>query len=370
MNLNTLAQNVRRARTSKKLSQKALAEAAGISLPSVKNLENQKCEPRMATVQSIAGALEVPLKDLFAPVRELKTVRFRSSRRMQTRENILADVSRWLEDFNALEGLLEARISFKLKGVRSRCSRVNLAESAHFCRKSLGRSETEPIHDACGLLEHAGIKVLPLSTASDGFFGLSLGEEDGGPAVVVNVYERISVERQIFSAAHELGHLVLHPNAYDVRQSEENEQEEAEANFFAGHFLMPESGFWKEWNEAAGLHGVDRVFKVKRIFRVSYKTVLARLLEHEIVDKSIWAKFNTAYQKRFRRKLPFKEEPMGLEPAEPFGIHRFDFYEDRFSRLTRRAVEEGKISLGRGAEILRIGVGEMRELLSSWEAIL
>lgn len=206
--------------------------------------------------------------------------------------------------------------------------------------------------------------------ASNSFFGLSVGEEDGGPAVVVNVWERISVERRIFSAAHELGHLMLHPDAYDVNQVEESKVEEHEADRFAGHFLMPDEGFRKEWNEAAGLHFVDRVFKVKRIFRVSYKTVLSRLIEYGDADSSIWKKFNIAYQRRFNRRLSFKEKPMGMDAAEPFGMQRFDFFEDRFSRLTREAVEKDKISLSRGAEMLRIGIEEMQELLKDWEAVL
>lgn len=370
MNLQILAQNVRRVRTARKLSQKELAESAGLSLPAIKNLETAKNEPRMSTVQAIAGALKVRLQDLFAPVQRLKTVRFRSGRRMQNRENILADISRWIEDFNYLENALDERKPFFLKEVRKRCSRKEVVRAAHSCRKALGLSETEPIHDICGLLEHASIKVLPIPMASDGFFGLSLGEDDGGPAIVVNVWDRVSVERRIFSAAHELGHLMLHPGAYDVLQSEENDEEETEANLFAGHFLMPDEGFRREWNEAAGLHWVDRVLKVKRIFRVSYKSLLARLLEYGAADNSIWMKFNVAYQQRFNRKLPFREEPLGMDPSEPFGMQRFDFYEDRFSRLTRRAVEEDKISLSRGAEILRISIEEMQDLLSSWEAVL
>jgi hypothetical protein len=34
-------------------------------------------------------------------------------------------------------------------------------------------------------------------------------QSDGGPAVVVNVWGRLSVERWIFTAAHELGHLMI-----------------------------------------------------------------------------------------------------------------------------------------------------------------
>ncbi len=370
MNLQILSQNIRRIRTAKKYSQPRLADAAGLSLPAIKNLEGAKNEPRMSTVQAIARALEVRLQDLFAPVRELRTVRFRSGRRMQNRENILADVARWLDDFNYLEEILNEQKSFLLREVGKKCSRKEPVKAARLCRESLGLNDSEPIYDICGLLEHAGIKVLPFPMASDGFFGLSLGAEDGGPAVVVNVWDRISVERHIFSAAHELGHLMLHPDAYDVNESEENHAEEEEANRFAGHFLMPDEGFQKEWAEAAGLHWVDRVLKVKRIFRVSYKTVLARLLEHGDVDDAIWKKFFAAYKKRSFKGLSFKEEPLAIESAEPFGMQRFDFTEDRFSRLARRAVEEDLISVSRGAEILRISVDEMQELIASWEAVV
>lgn len=370
MDLQMLAQNVRRLRNAKGLSQSALAANAGLSLPAIKSLELAKSEPRVRTLQAIAKALGVKLQELFQPVRELHTVRFRSAKRMQVRENILASVARWLEDYNYLESSLNKQVSFSLKAVQGECSRNRVHEAAELCRKELGLKGAEPIHDISGLLEHAGVKVLAIPVASDGFFGLSVGEEDGGPAVVVNVFERISVERRIFSAAHELGHLMLHPDAFDVTNAEESKDEELEANSFAGHFLMPDDGFRREWNEAAGLPFVDRIFKVKRIYRVSYKTVLSRLLEVGAVDDSIWMKFNVAYQRYSNRKLSNKEEPMGIEPAEPFGMQRFDFYEDRFKRLVREAVENDIISLSRGAEMLGIGIEEMQDLLRNWEVNL
>ena len=77
-----------------------------------------------------------------------------------------------------------------------------------------------------------------------------------------------------------------------------------------------------------------------------------------------------AYQQHFNRKPSFKEEPMGIDSAEPFGMQRFDFYEDRFKRLTRDAVERDKISLSRGAEMLRISIEEMQDLQRNWEVVL
>lgn len=368
MNLQVLAQNIRRLRTAKGLSQRALADSAGLSLPSIKNLESAKIEPRMNTIQAIARSLEVKLQVLFMPVHELKSVRFRSNRRIQNRENILADVSRWLVDFNYLESALNEHVKFKLSGTRNHCDRNNIISCAKACREKLNIKPTEPIHDICGLLEDAGVKIYPFPMSSDGFFGLSIREEDGGPAIVVNIWDRISVERRIFTAAHELGHLILHAEAYDVSQSSEDKDEEHEADLFASHFLLPNEGFEKEWNEAAGLHWVDRVFKVKRIFHVSYKTVLMRLIQNGIADQKIWMRFNHDYQIRFNRTLTFKEEPAGIDSNEPYRLQQFDFYEDRLSRLTRKAVENDTISLSRGAEILHISIREMQDLLSSWEA--
>jgi len=370
MNLQVLARNTRRLRMAKRMSQSALADKSGLSLPAIKSLELARSEPRMRTVQAIAMALDVRLQDLFQPSRVLHTVRFRSAKRMQNRENVLADVARWLDDFSFLEKSLEEPKPFRLGEIRGECSRNRIIEAAALCRARLGLNPDEPIHDLCSLLENAGVKVFPIPMASDGFFGLSVGEEDGGPAIVVNVWDRISVERRIFSAAHELGHLMLHPQAYDVARTEESSQEETEANRFASHFLMPSEGFRKEWNEAAGLHYVDRVLKVKRIFRVSYKTVLIRLQEEGVKDDSAWVQFSAAFRKRYNRKLAYREEPMGIDPAEPFGMQEFDFFEDRFSRLTREALEKDRISLSRGAEMLRIGLVEMQELLRNWEVIL
>lgn len=371
MNLKVLAQNVRRLRAARRLSQGALAEAASLSLPAIKKLELAKNEPRMRTVQSIATALDVKTQELFLPVRELNSIRFRSAKRMQFRENILAKVSRWLEDYDYLEKILNKPVSFKLKHIRKKCDRESIIECAHLCREKLKLKPREPIHDICGLLEHAGVKVFTTSFASSNFFGLSVGDDDDGPAVVVNVWERIPVERRIFSAAHELAHLILHLDAFDVTLTKENKKEESEADLFSGHFLMPNEGFRKEWNDAAGLHWVDRVFKVKRIFRVSYKTVLFRLIELGIVNRNeIWRQFQLAYQSKFHRTLPFKEEPMAIDSAEPFGFHNFDFYEDRFSKLTREAVISDKISLSRGAEILGITIEDMSDLLNDWEVVL
>lgn len=371
MEVTIISQNLRRLRNGRKKTQKEVSEAAGISLPAYKKLENAQTQPRVTTLEKVAKALGLRLQELVTPVQQLQAVRFRSQKRMRSREDILADVSLWLDDYRFLEKQLDNTVVYKLKNLSSTLTEHDpierAKEAAGKAREVLGLDKKEPIHDICGLLESAGVKVYQLSSTSEGFFGLSVGADDAGPAVIVNVWDRISVERWIFSAAHELGHLILHLDAFDVTNDIEDRAQEKEADTFASYFLMPDTGFHNEWEETYGLHPVKRVLKVKRIYRVSYKTVLMRLIELDWADKNVWKQFNIAYKRMTGRSLTFKVEPYGLRAEEPSNLDDMDFITDRFYKLVRKAVEEEKISISRAAEIMRISVTQMREQIMAWK---
>ncbi len=369
MDLELLASNIRRFRNDRRFTQGKLAERAELSIATVKKLETAVCPPRIKTITAIAEALEINMRDLFSSIRPLQAVRFRSFKRIRIRESILADVSRWLDDFNFLEEALSETRPYALHKLQLSDLATRGAEQvAMDCREDLGLDDMQPICNIADLLESAGIKVRLMRRESEQFFGLSVGGESGGPAVVVNTRKKITPERQIFTAAHELAHLLLHLEAFDVSREEEDKEQEHEANVFAGHFLMPQAGFDHEWRNAAGLYWVDRVLKVKRLFRVSYKTVLTRLIDLGMTDNGIWPRFYVAYQHKYHRKLAFKDEPQETGP-EPVHLASLDFVEDRLSGLVRKALEKNLISMSRGAEILGIGSVEMQSLSHEWETM-
>jgi Zn-dependent peptidase ImmA (M78 family)/DNA-binding XRE family transcriptional regulator len=382
-----IAENVLRNRMVLGLSQAKLAKKAGLSRLAYQNIEEGKSVPRVDTLQKVAVALGVGVMDLIEQAPTLSSVRFRSRKKMRTRQAILARVGKWLRDFNQLEELLDAKIGYRFRGLAEKLpswhgrATLGLArEAAEVARQEADLRPDEPILDICGLLESRGVKVYALSVASHEFSGLAVAEEDGGPAIVVNVWERFPVERWIFSAAHELGHLILHLKSFNVDQAEYNKQEEDEASNFASHFLMPEEAFDKYLKKSSGLGLVHWTLKVKRIFGVSYKTVLFRLIERGLADDSVWARFNYHYQRIYGKKLEFKEEPnsvsrdqfggsflMGNDWKEPNELDPCDFMEDRLSALVRRAIEEEKISISRAAQILELDLVSMKELAASWE---
>ena len=371
---NVIGTNVVRLRASMGMSQKALADRAQLSRLGLAKIERGQTLPRAGTIRALAHALEVSTVELATPARRLQTVRFRARKRVREREQLLAEVSNWLDDYSFLEDLLDDSPSFQLGDLRTRGKPrpIAVAEKA---RKNLDLDE-QPIHDICGILERCGIKVLRLPRATDAFFGLSVKEDDGGPAIVINTWDRISVERWIFSAAHELGHLLLHPGAYDHTQEEEPQGEERQADEFASYFLMPHHSFEREWQDTWGHPLYERVLKVKRIFHVSYKTVLLRLVEMEEVSKEVFGIFQGQHRRRFGTTLKKVDEPQPLSGnefnekrgQEPDRLSDTDCLDDRLRRLVRRAVESDEITLSRGAEILRMSLMDMRQLAAEWAA--
>ncbi|MBC8073828.1 MAG: ImmA/IrrE family metallo-endopeptidase [Deltaproteobacteria bacterium] len=382
-----LAANLRRHRNAVGLSQQDLADRAGLSRIGYRDVEAGAATPRIDTLQRIAEALGAKVQDLLVPVRTLTHVRFRAHKRMTTRENVLADAARWVDDYRELEDILDDRIPWALEDVAKQARRLKVDRPrrvAELAREQLGlkhEDREELIRDVCGLLDDHGVKVLTADVKSEGFFGLSVGPEDAGPAVLVNTWDRISVERWIFTAVHELGHLLMHPGAYDVSNADEVDDEEQEADAFAGFFLMPQSLFEKEWEEARGLGLLERVYKVKRIFRVSWQTVLYRVAAPRPAGERrvIWQRFHEQYERVNGRPLSRTEEPDGLGAAEflsgrpaaraadePARLSESDFREDRLLRLVRRGVDEQLISLGRAAEILGLQLPAMRELVRAW----
>lgn len=386
MDSHLIATNLVRIRKDRGESQEKVAENAGLSRAAYRAIEKGRSAPRPETLRAIASVLGVPLRELVAPAPRLERVRFRSLRRLKSRDAILVDVARWLADFNGLEEMLDEAAPNGLAPLIKEVGRIRadgLPAVAAAARKHFGLSDHEPVHDVCGLLESQGVKVHHVHVANDAFLGLSVAPEDGGPAVVVNTWERLAVEHWIYSAVHELGHLLLHLAAFDVAVEDEDQEQEREAEVFASHFLMPDSAFRGEWDDAAGLALYDRVLKVKRVFRVSWRAVVYRVAERLPKDeqRQPWVQMNQEHKRRSGRSLLKLSEPSGIDEAvfrearlvaksgaEPAQLDVHDFQGDRLALLVRRGIESEVISQSRGAEILGLSVQEMRELGGSWVA--
>lgn len=67
--------------------------------------------------------------------------------------------------------------------------------------------------------------------------------------------EKDSPQRRLFTAAHEIAHVRLHPNDNHIDYRNllnSHEIKERESNFFAACLLMPEDDFKKRWHKCNG----------------------------------------------------------------------------------------------------------------------
>jgi Zn-dependent peptidase ImmA (M78 family)/transcriptional regulator with XRE-family HTH domain len=369
-----IGDNVRRLMKLRALTIPKLSGRSRMGTAALSNILNRKAEPRSSTLIKIADALGVSVQDLLSDSPRLQSLRFRSAKSLSapekaSRDQLKHDTALWLSDYRLLEDLLAQ----PLKPVLSVRPARNAADAAMSVRKQLGVDSRAPICDIPELAEKAGIKLRIRPFGYKKTFGLSVGEHDGGPAIVVNSEAGIPVERQIFTVAHELAHLLLHKDSYDASREEENAEEEKEANLFAGVLLLPDDALREDWESARGLPWVERVLHIKKLFKVSYLTVLVRLdqIYPGVGLQSLIKDFRAAYSSLNGHDLKDHYEPDAIEAPvaakDPAELNPADFVEERFARLVREAYEKDLISIGRAGEMLHRSLEDMRQLAHSWQ---
>lgn len=380
-----LSQNLIRLRNEKSLSQEQVAQKAGLSRSAYSNIEAGRTKPRNSTVLALADALKVSIEEFYKNISiGSEGIRFRSTRQLKARSDIIADTRSRLLQFGELEKLLGPGMTadFETQFPPDEFAGMDPRDAAQKARTRLKLYE-QPIRNIYSLLEtKCGVMVLARPVASPHFFGLSVAPGFGGPAIVVNTWERITVERWIFTAAHELGHLVLHRDSFALDTEEEDKKQEKEANLFASHFLMPCEAFEREWKHTEGLGLLERVQKVKRVFGVSHMTVLYRLTTEMGYGQQLWNAYKSIYKATHNRELEIHEESgptMGWEEfcdsrwqdygnfVEPHKANEKealppnDFYGRRLENMVLQAVISEHIPLEEGAAILQIDHKEMFE---------
>ena len=374
MSVNSIPANLVRYRKAKGITMQQIADDIGISRQAYSAIEAGKSVPKSGTLVSLAEALDSSVPDILADPPSFSSLRFRSGRSLPKREQakrdvLLHDFRRWLDDYSFLENLLEVGSKWRFEDVDSD-DPVGAAAQA---RAAIHVEPDGPIDDIIGLLESAGAKVFAEDFGLSKVFGFSAARADNGPAIAVNTSPDISIERQIFTVAHELGHLIMHESSYVGVSGDGDDDEEADANRFASHFLLPKEAFEQELAESSGLGLVDLVLHVKRKFRISYKTVLFRLVSEYGVDRALYQRFAVAYSQRYGKNLKGHAEPDALQDPiardEIEGLSRHDFVESGLSRLVKQAYERDLITASRAAEILQVPLEAMRSLENEWVAV-
>jgi len=353
-----IAQNLIRYRKGQRLSQEGLAEQVGMTRQTINNYEKAKTLPDSQTLSRLAKHLGVTLDDLLRPVGQLPPIEnqfcFRCHTTFTKKPQFASYVEGLLNTYTALETAVglppyapESTPCDSVEGNEKRIQQV-----AKQFRARLGFGDA-PIPNLFEAVEEIGLKVLRLPIEQDNFFGLSACSNTQGAFVLVNTH-KISIERQLFTLAHEIGHLIFHRGEYQGQllasdSREEEKAREAVANYFASHLLVSQTAFDQ------ALTNMQHWLKLKSYFRVSYAVILKRLDEMGIKDFGETKKaLCVRYKKETGRSLT---KDIELEPklqAEDFSLNQ------RYSSLVWQALEQEKISESKAAELLGMTIERLR----------
>ncbi|WP_368646803.1 helix-turn-helix domain-containing protein [Castellaniella ginsengisoli] len=134
-----------------------------------------------------------------------------------------------------------------------------------------------PIQNVTRLAESAGTFVTTFQGVSSNVDALSVA--CSRPVIVRNEEDR-SACRLRFDVAHEIGHFVMHAGILTG-----DRQTEAEANRFAGAFLLPRSSFAKEFPVGTtGRISWKAMSEVKLRWKVSKAAMLMRARQLQLID--------------------------------------------------------------------------------------
>ena len=344
------------ARSASGLSLRGLSDRIDnrVTAQAIGKYERNESMPSSGVLMALADALRVSVSYLMGdPGISLQSVEFRSEKVVNRREQdrIKATVLHKLERYLTIEGILNLPSVHWYNPMSAPYPVINdlleVDRAASSLRNDWGLG-INPIPDMAELMEDRGVKVLFCDLSDvDGLTAHVRG--DGLPdahVIVVNLDH--TRDRQRFTIAHEIGHMIL-----DVSRHVDPEKA---AYRFAGAFLMPEEVLWTK----IGRHRSDIDWKellaLKLVFGMSIQAITYRCKDLGIISQALLGRLFDIFEQHGWRSPPYREPLEVL--GSPFR---------RFERLCLRALAEGAISESKASELLERPVSELDSL---WEGEL
>ncbi len=336
---------INQARKATGLSLRALAQKAGITAMAISKYETGKSTPSSGVLLSLAKALNVRTEYFFRPVKvELKEVEYRKHSKLPVKalRQIEGDVVEQIERFIELEQLLPNgpvqvfKLPDDLPGTISTLDEIEGVAARLRAAWDLG---VDPIPVLTDMLEERGVKIFQSAAIPENFDGMA-AKVDGIPVIVVSSH--VPGDRQRFTLAHELGHLVLQGRLAA------NVDEEAAAHRFAGAFLAPASEVRKELGEQRNWLEPKELDVLKQVYGLSMQAWMHRAKDLGILSDTRYVEM----RKFFSAHRWTKTEPGDQIPAERPQL---------FVQLVFRALAQDLISESKAAELLRLTLFEFNK---------
>lgn len=336
-----IGERLKRARAAAGLSMQELGQQVGVSANMIKKYEHDESMPGSSILIGMSKALAVRSEYFFRPIKvELKGVEYR--KRSSTPAGILkrieADVldqaERWQELANLWPEfpLQQFSIPDQLPTTIQAMDQIDEVADQVRAAWNLGLA---PIPDLIDVLESHGILVIITKVDVQAKFDGLQASVAGKPVIVVSA--NWPGDRQRFTLAHELGHLLLHG-----RLAEELDEEKA-CHRFASALLLPSCAIRQQLGAKRHMLEVRELYLLKIEYGLSMQGCLYRAADLGIIPENVRQRLFMVFASQGWRKQ---------EPGEPYRPEATRL----FQQLVYRALGEGIIGESKAAELLGIPV--------------
>ncbi|WP_370305487.1 helix-turn-helix domain-containing protein [Sinimarinibacterium flocculans] len=340
-----LGQRLQQARNAAGLSLRDLADKAGVTAMAISKYERDQMKPSSDVLLRLAKALNVRVDYFFRSAQvELTQPDFRKHPKLAKKEEerIIADVREQLERWLELESVLPASWPKAFNPparLPARVGRLDDIESIAECVREHWDLGANPLRDVVEEFELEGIKVIISRLSTDNHFDGLVAMANSNPVIVVA--EEWPGDRQRFTLAHELGHLILKDRLDPALD------EEKACNRFAGAFLVPKKEALRALGESRSWLEPQELFLLKQEWGLSMNGWLHRAQDLRIINSTVAGKLWGLFRARGWRD----KEPDPQYPKET--AHRFE-------QLVFRALAEDLIGESRAAELLGVDSTQLR----------
>ncbi len=310
---------LRIARQARKLTQSALAADSGVSQVNISRWENALLEPAASNLEKVAACLKFPLSFFYEQDRvyglpmSVHPMMFRKKSAVNklSVESIEADINIRLMHFRRLFGSIDFATELKFPHLEVDDYAGGAEEIAGIVRGAW-LVPSGPIRNLIEYIERAGCLVVPCDFDHSGIDGLSIKTPGLPPCIFYN--QNQPADRQRFTIAHELGHLVMHQSPSPTMEDE--------ANAFAAALLMPEREIKMAFLKNVTL---ERLAELKPQWRVSMAALLYRTKTIGLITDNqssyLWRQFSThGYRRQEPAYLDFPPESPNII-SEIFRTH-------------------------------------------------
>lgn len=311
------------ARLAARMTQTELAEEIGVTRQAVSTYELGVKTPEPSNMQEIARALRQPIsfftKVEHAAFGAFSVNFFRKVGSDTKRRNLACEVySRWfvasVHSFDELANLPTVDVpQFEPSDSReSGYSEEEIEEIAESVRQHFGLG-WGPISNVIRLLEVKGVSICRLEIEGEKIEAFS--RWSGERPFIFLASDKSSAARSRFDVAHELGHLCLHRwvTAAEIEDTARLKQIEAEANRFAGAFLLPRKSFPNEVYSPRA----EAFVPLKERWKVAIRAMVYRCKDLGLFDdRQITNVYKQISFKKWRTREPL-DGPGGIPLERP-----------------------------------------------------